>query len=217
MTNSSQESLTTLLVTIIALIKRVNDLNTLKCMLRIIDIIAKTNDTMTIPIQQKTLLKDSLLLQYIGKPNEIMKALQNALQLGLLSQHVDSDAEIEYSLIYPDTGDYDKNKSRTADDHNFHDKNTPASIGIFKLYEENIGLITPLVAESLAEAETRYSSQWVLEAFKLATTRNKRSWAYISRILERWFIEGKTYGNSRKYSKKVTAAEYIQRHGLPKE
>ena len=69
MTNSSQESLTTLLVTIIALIKRVNDLNTLKCMLRIIDIIAKTNDTMTIPIQQKTLLKDSLLLQYIRKPN----------------------------------------------------------------------------------------------------------------------------------------------------
>ena len=219
MTTSSQESLNSLLVTITALIKRVHDLNTLKCMLRIIDIIAKTNDTMTIPIQQKTLLKDSLLLQYIGKPNEIMKALQDALQLGLLSQHVDSDDEIEYSLIYSDTVDYsqNQNQSRTDNGHNLHNKNAPASIGIFKLYEENIGLITPLVAESLAEAETRYSSQWVLEAFKLATTRNKRSWAYISRILERWFIEGKTYGNSRKYSKKVTAAEYIQRHGLPKE
>lgn len=184
-------------------------------MLRILDILTKTNDAMTIPIQQKTLLKDALLLEYLGKPNEIMKALQNALQLGLLSQHVDSDDEIEYTLIYSDTVNY--NQNQTTHDHNLYDKNAPRSIGIFKLYEENIGLITPLVAESLAEAETRYSSQWIVEAFKLATTRNKRSWAYISRILERWFIEGKTYGDSRKYSKKVTAAEYIQRHGLPKE
>ena len=219
MTTSSQESLNSLLVTITALIKRVHDLNTLKCMLRILDISARTNDAITIPVQQKTLLKDALLLQYLGKPNEIMKALQDALQLGLLSQHVDSDDEIEYSLIYSDTVDYsqNQNQSRTANDHNRYDKNTLASTSIFKIYEENIGLVTPLVAESLAEAEKRYSSQWIVEAFKLATTRNKRSWAYISRILERWFIEGKTYGNSRKYSKKVTAAEYIQRHGLPKE
>ena len=120
-------------------------------------------------------------------------------------------------MIYSDTVNYNQNQSRTANDHNRYDKNTLASTSIFKIYEENIGLVTPLVAESLAEAEKRYSSQWIVEAFKLATTRNKRSWAYISRILERWFIEGKTYGDSRKYSKKVTAAEYIQRHGLPKE
>ena len=217
MTNPSHESLNNVSATIITFIKRINDLDTLKCMLRIFDIVAKANDAMTIPIQQKTLLKDALLLNYLGKPNEIMKALQNALQLGLLSQHVDSDDEIEYTLIYSDTVNYNQNQSRTANDHNRYDKNTLASTSIFKIYEENIGLVTPLVAESLAEAEKRYSSQWIVEAFKLATTRNKRSWAYISRILERWFIEGKTYGDSRKYSKKVTAAEYIQRHGLPKE
>ena len=217
MTNPSHESLNNASATIITFIKRINDLDTLKCMLRILDIVAKANDAMTIPIQQKTLLKDALLLNYLGKPNEIMKALQNALQLGLLSQHVDSDDEIEYTLIYSDTVNCNQNQSRTANDHNRHDKNTLASTSIFKIYEENIGLVTPLVAESLAEAEKRYSSQWIVEAFKLATTRNKRSWAYISRILERWFIEGKTYGDSRKYSKKVTAAEYIQRHGLPKE
>ena len=216
MTNPSHESLNNVSATIITFIKRINDLDTLKCMLRILDIVAKANDAMTIPIQ-KTLLKDALLLNYLGKPNEIMKALQNALQLGLLSQHVDSDDEIEYTLIYSDTVNYNQNQSRTANDHNRYDKNTLASTSIFKIYEENIGLVTPLVAESLAEAEKRYSSQWIVEAFKLATTRNKRSWAYISRILERWFIEGKTYGDSRKYSKKVTAAEYIQRHGLPKE
>ena len=217
MTNPPHESLNNVSATIITFIKRINDLDTLKCMLRILDIVAKANDAMTIPIQQKTLLKDALLLNYLGKPNEIMKALQNALQLGLLSQHVDSDDEIEYTLIYSDTVNYNQNQSRTANDHNRHDKNTLASTSIFKIYEENIGIVTPLVAESLAEAEKRYSSQWIVEAFKLATTRNKRSWAYISRILERWFIEGKTYGDSRKYSKKVTAAEYIQRHGLPKE
>ena len=44
-----------------------------------------------------------------------------------------------------------------------------------KLYEENIGLLTPLVAESLTEAERRYPHQWIREAFKEATSRNKRS------------------------------------------
>jgi len=216
MTSSSHTPMKNLSNLTTNLIIHVKDLNTLKCILRALDILAKT-DNQTTPIKQKRLLKDDLLLQCIGEPNKIMKALQHALQIGLLSQHVDLDNEIEYRLIYSDVNDYNQNKKQKLDDHNLHVQPSSQSAGIFKLYEENIGLLTPLVAESLAEAENRYSSQWILEAFKLAITRNKRSWAYISRILERWFIEGKTYGDSRKYSKKVTAAEYIQRHGLPEK
>ena len=73
---------------------------------------------------------------------------------------------------------------------------------IFTLYEQNIGLLTPMVAEELEEAERLYPAQWVEEAFREAVDLNKRSWRYIARILERWASEGKESGESRRDLKK---------------
>jgi DnaD/phage-associated family protein len=64
---------------------------------------------------------------------------------------------------------------------------------IYTLYEEQIGGITPLIAEDLRDAEQRYPPEWVREAFREAAELNKRNWRYIRRILERWEIEGPTY------------------------
>ena len=65
---------------------------------------------------------------------------------------------------------------------------------IFTLYEENIGMLTPLIAEELKEAEKLYPSPWIREAIKEAVSLNKRSWRYIARILEHWAAEGKSHG-----------------------
>jgi DnaD/phage-associated family protein len=62
---------------------------------------------------------------------------------------------------------------------------------IFTLYEQNIGLLTPLIADELREAEQTYPEEWVEEAFREAVSLNKRSWKYIRAILERWEVEGK--------------------------
>ena len=35
---------------------------------------------------------------------------------------------------------------------------------IFSLYEQNIGLLTPLLAEQLVEAERRYPAGWIEDA-----------------------------------------------------
>ncbi|MEA3407755.1 MAG: DnaD domain protein [Chloroflexota bacterium] len=63
---------------------------------------------------------------------------------------------------------------------------------IFELYEQNIGLLTPLLAEKLEEAERDYPQSWIEEAFQIAVERNVRNWRYIEAILERWNREGKT-------------------------
>jgi DnaD/phage-associated family protein len=63
---------------------------------------------------------------------------------------------------------------------------------VFQLYEENIGPLTPLVAEELREAEQLYPYEWLEGALKEAALLNKRSWRYASRILERWATEGRT-------------------------
>jgi DNA replication protein len=62
---------------------------------------------------------------------------------------------------------------------------------IFTLYEQNIGLLTPLVADELREAEENYPAEWIEEAFREATSLNKRNWKYIRAILERWRTEGR--------------------------
>ena len=68
---------------------------------------------------------------------------------------------------------------------------------IFVLYEQNIGPLTPLLAEELMEAENTYPPDWIKDAFREAVELNKRSWRYIQRILERWAAEGKTDETSR--------------------
>ncbi len=62
---------------------------------------------------------------------------------------------------------------------------------VFQLYEENIGPLTPLVAEELKEAEELYPYEWLEEALREAALLNKRSWRYASRILQRWATEGR--------------------------
>ncbi len=70
------------------------------------------------------------------------------------------------------------------------DAPAPPLPDVYSLYEENIGLLTPLIADELAEAERRYPAAWIDRAFRLAVTRNRRSWRYIERVLQRWQEEG---------------------------
>jgi DNA replication protein len=68
---------------------------------------------------------------------------------------------------------------------------------IFTLYEQNIGMLTPLIADELKEAVKQYPGTWIEEAIKEAASLNKRNWRYIARILEHWSSEGKDDGTYR--------------------
>ncbi|MFA5450867.1 MAG: DnaD domain protein [Dehalococcoidales bacterium] len=68
---------------------------------------------------------------------------------------------------------------------------------IFTCYEENIGMLTPLISDELRLAEQNYPVDWIIEAIGEAAMNNKRNWRYISRILERWLTEGKVNGAHR--------------------
>lgn len=78
-----------------------------------------------------------------------------------------------------------------------------AKPNIFELYEQNIGVLTPMIAEDLKDAVGIYPADWIEEAFREAVSLNRRSWRYISKILERWSIEGRESGESRTNSKEA--------------
>lgn len=69
---------------------------------------------------------------------------------------------------------------------------------IFVLYEQNIGGLTPLIADELRDAEQTYPARWIEEAIAIAVQNNVRKWRYVRSILEGWRQQGKDRGTARK-------------------
>ena len=130
---------------------------------------------------------------------EIRRGLRLAVRRGVFLAHESGPGKVYFALnsdagrgaiarlkqsgIEPDTA------VSSADE-------APAGVqerpNIFALYEDTIGLLSPIVAERLKEAEGRYPPGWIREAFEIAALENKRSWQYIDAILKRWGSEGKS-------------------------
>lgn len=69
---------------------------------------------------------------------------------------------------------------------------------IFELYEANIGLLSPILADELKDAALTYPAEWLEEAFKIAVENNVRKWSYIRAILEGMATEGKENGKFKR-------------------
>jgi len=82
---------------------------------------------------------------------------------------------------------------------------------IFRLYEENIGPLTPMIAEGLNDAEKTYPLSWIEEAIRISVQNNKRSWRYAQTILERWRREGK-HGKKEKSEDRPDSEEARRRY-----
>lgn len=56
----------------------------------------------------------------------------------------------------------------------------------FSVYEQEIGVLTPMIADDI-EAWARDASEgWVIDAIREAAANNKRNWRYCVAILKRW-------------------------------
>ena len=62
----------------------------------------------------------------------------------------------------------------------------------FRLYENNIGLLTSIIRDKMLDAIDNYPNQWILDAINEAVVHNARSWAYIDKILLNWEKRGKS-------------------------
>jgi DnaD/phage-associated family protein len=69
---------------------------------------------------------------------------------------------------------------------------------VFALYEQNIGLLQPLLVDELEQAARDYPPEWIEDAFREAAGNNARSWRYVQAILQRWAADGRGAGGSRR-------------------
>jgi DnaD/phage-associated family protein len=91
-------------------------------------------------------------------------------------------------------------------------------LNIYALYENHIGPLTPMMADTLKDAEEQYPANWIEEAIDIAVKANKRSWRYVAAILQRWQEGGRDERRDRADSqtdyRKYTDGEfsdYIER------
>ena len=75
----------------------------------------------------------------------------------------------------------------------------PDSTGknIFQIYQDNIGMLTPMNSEILKDIEDEYPVGWFEDATLEAVKNNKRNLAYIAAILKRWKVDGKDSGKKK--------------------
>jgi DnaD/phage-associated family protein len=83
---------------------------------------------------------------------------------------------------------------------------------IYDLYEQNIGLLTPLLAEELHEAAATFPAAWIEDAFREAVGQNRRNWRYVRRILDNWASRGRGTGGAtwRRPEAPQTSGDYLE-------
>lgn len=142
---------------------------------------------------------------------QIQLGLNKSLQRGTMLQ-TSNEAGVFYFLNSPrgrlSADMFAKGQIKSTQNYQPHKSN------LFKLYEENIGALTPLMADMLRDAEKIYASEWFEEAFEIAVSRNVRNWKYVNAILNRWKENGKDERRDAQDSiqdaKRYTEGEFAQ-------
>ena len=149
------------------------------------------------------LTADPALVNMIGDPSALSKALAGLVDLGaVLKAELDWMDETYYFMNSPQ-GRAAVHAVEAGEWQGSNAERPPVQLAperpnIYRIYEENIGPITPMVADILKADEADYPSEWIEEAVRQAVARNARNWKYVQAILKRWRTEGRGNEQNRR-------------------
>ena len=190
------------------LLERVTDVTSLRCALRAIFVLHRKQGRPSV-VTAEELAADPVL--GLGGEAEAERALESLTELGVLLR-----AEAGYCLDTPAN-----RRALAAGTHSGGgawdgegaDARGEPRADVFRLYEENIGVITPMAAERLKDMEEEYPREWIAEAFGQAVLSNARSLRYVEAILRRWRDDGRGDGTAGGRAGTVRASEIVRRPG----
>ena len=205
------------------LLEQIDDLAELKCLLRVLWLLQQKKGYPRFVTHGEALADRTLATSLGSEDDAIARALEACVRRGALAMAIislDGEHEGKEERLYALNTDRDRRAlAQTASDAfvvgHSQTELTPepwdATVerpNIFALYESNIGMLSPMIADELKEAETLYPTDWIEDAFREAALQNVRNWRYIVRILESWEREGRRRGQddgkSRRHSPKVS-------------
>jgi DNA replication protein len=196
------------------LLPEINLLEELKLMLYIFWRLEHTEGIIRYLRKQDLTTDDNLLAILRGDDQDpraaLETALSNAIQRGMLLEttiSTEQGQEILYFLNTP--GGQAALKAIEHGEWRYSgDPKQPVDLNlnrpnIFRLYENNIGPLTPMIADKLQEAEDTYPLHWIEDAMRIAVENNKRNWRYVEAILRRWQEGGRDEREDRRDTEKA--------------
>ena len=188
------------------LLAEITDEAELKCALRFLWHQAQVpGSPKRVPAER--LLTDGVLLAALGSPERAAHGIRLAVERGLLLE-----ADGWLLLNTPRNRQAAGTLGRAPYETAAPGASPPPTI--FALYEENIGALTPMIADELRDAEKEYPVGWVEDAIREAASSNARSWRYIAAVLERWKKVGKgtkAHGKSGRHTESLTEEQILER------
>ena len=196
------------------LLERIDDLAELKCALRVVALLSQKRERPRF-VTLGEMQADANLARGVPSADgrtpadEIERALGKAVKRGVLAFVTIGEGERRQPIFGLNT---EADRAALAGVEGARPPSARADFpptdadrpNVFALYEQNIGVLSPMIADELREAEGLYPEDWIEDAIREAVTLNKRSWRYVAAILDRWEREGKGHGESGRYSEKVT-------------
>ena len=202
-----------------AVLPQITDINELKTTLHIIAALYNRKGYPRF-IPYSELASDAVLMQGLnGSEENLRNALKKAIERGtLLSLSVVNENVSEDIYFLNDES------SRQAVEKIKAGELKPAGLkagasapgpaeplpDIFTLYEQNIGMLTPMIADELRDALKLYPEDWIRDAIKEAVLHNKRNIKYIAKILQNWSVEGRSDGTYQRDSKATGPDKYFK-------
>ncbi len=166
-------------------------------------------------LRHREMLADKLLLQSLSEDDsEVGRILDDALARAvkrgmLLETHIELGGKQEtFFFINSPKGRAGIEGLQTGAWSPTGEDDIPIELGqdhpnIFTIYEQNIGPLTPMIAEVLRQAEEDYPLAWIEEAMRIAIENNVRKWRYVEGILKDWHNRGKDDREDRGDSEKA--------------
>lgn len=160
---------------------------------------------------------DERFMQGMGEEPQttLQDAIERAVRRGTLLKIQLTDTSKEQSLYFLNTprGRAAVRGIEQGEIQIDQSKHKPLALGyerpnVYRLYEENIGPLTPLMSDMLRDAESAYPTEWIEDAIKIAVQKNARNWRFIEAILRSWQEKGRYETNRR--DTKENRRKYIE-------
>ena len=197
------------------LLERVDDLAELRCTLRIIRLLHEKKGNPRW-VSHRELMSDWPLLRAssTGGRNaeaEVARGLRLAVQRGTILASGAEPGSERYTLNTEEGRRAAAEYGGAGDDDATPWEGPAERPNVYALYEDNIEMLSPIIAEELKEAEEQYPESWIEDAIREAARANRRSWRYIAAILERWEREGRSDGQLGRHPEATGYQEYFRR------
>ena len=201
------------------LLEQIDDIAELKCLLRVIWLLQQKRGYPRFVTHSEVLADRTLATSIQGDADTVSVALGACVRRGTLTMAIIDQTGKEERLYTLNTDREKRALAGVTSDAfvvgNFGAEPAPEPWdteverpNIFALYESNVGMLSPMIADELKAAEELYPTDWIEDAFREAALQNVRNWRYIVRILESWEREGRTRGQGngkpRRHSQKIS-------------